>query len=260
MILETLTLQGERTKSFVLVKILSDALNSNKWMSTQETAYSLLAVSKYAAGEKGSKEINLEYTDAGRSQNVNSKMPVWQADLNVAGKTGTDRVNFKNTGQVPLYVRITASGVPAPGNEIANAHGLEITTRFVNEKGNEIDINRLPQGTDFKVVMTVYNPGNMGTYTNMILSEIFPSGWEIVNTRLNDGSAASGQSNYDYIDIRDDRVYTYFSLSPGSRKTFVVQLSAAYRGRFYLPAFSCEAMYDASITANSEGKWVEVVQ
>ena len=62
----------------------------------------------------------------------------------------------------------------------------------------------------------------------------------------------------DYIDIRDDRVYTYFSLNPNSRKTFVVQLSAAYRGRFYLPAFSCEAMYDASVTANSEGKWVEV--
>ena len=63
---------------------------------------------------------------------------------------------------------------------------------------------------------------------------------------------------YVYIDIRDDRVYTYFSLNPNSRKTFVVQLSAAYRGRFYLPAFSCEAMYDASVTANSEGKWVEV--
>jgi allantoicase len=40
----------------------------------------------------------------------------------------------------------------------------------------------------------------------------------------------------------------------------VVQLSAAYRGRFYLPAFSCEAMYDAGVSANSEGKWVEVVE
>jgi len=94
----------------------------------------------------------------------------------------------------------------------------------------------------------------------MILSQIFPSGWEIVNTRLNDGSAASGQSSFDYIDIRDDRVYTYYSLKPGERKTFVVQLSAAYRGRFYLPAFSCEAMYDAGISANTEGKWVEVTE
>ena len=187
-------------------------------------------------------------------------MPVWQADLNVAGKTGTDKVNFKNMSQIPLYARITASGIPAPGNEKANAHGLEISARFVNENGTEIDVARLSQGTDFKAVMTIYNPGNMGVYTNLILSQIFPSGWEIVNTRLNDGSAASGQSNFDYIDIRDDRVYTYFSLNPGARKTFVVQLSASYRGRFYLPAFSCEAMYDAGIAGNSEGRWVEVVE
>ena len=258
MILETMTLLGDRTKAFVLVKKLSDALNSNNWMSTQTTAYSLLSVSKYAAGEKGNKDINIEYTDAGRSQNVNSKMPVWQADLNVTGKTGSDKVNFKNQSQVPLYVRVTASGIPAPGNEKANAHELEISAKFVNENNNEVNINNLSQGTDFKAVVTIYNPGRMGTYTNMILSEIFPSGWEIVNTRLNDGNTASGQSSFDYIDIRDDRVYTYFSLAPGTRKTFVVQLTAAYRGRFYLPAFSCEAMYDASVTANTEGKWVEV--
>jgi len=259
MILETMTLIGERTKAFMLVKKLSDILNSNKWMSTQQTAYCLLAVSKYAGGERG-KDIVLEYTDAGSAKKVNSKMPVWQAELNVAGKTGSDKVNFKNQSETPLYVRITASGIPAPGNEKANAHGLEISARFVNENGNEIDINRLPQGTDFKVVMKVQNTGNMGAYTNLILSQIFPSGWEIVNTRLNDDSPAAGQSSYDYIDIRDDRVYTYFSLRAGEKKTFVVQLSAAYRGRFYLPAFSCEAMYDASVTANSEGKWVEVVE
>jgi uncharacterized protein YfaS (alpha-2-macroglobulin family) len=260
MILETLTLLNERTKSFALVKILSDALNSNSWMSTQTTAYCLLSIAKYAAGEKGAKEIAIEYTDAGRTQKVTSKMPVWQADLSVADKTGKDKVSFKNTSATSLYVRITASGIPAPGNEKANAHGLEITAKFVNENGSEIDVSRLQQGTDFKAVMTVYNPGGMGTYTNMILSEIFPSGWEIVNTRLNDDNAATERTNYDYIDIRDDRVYTYFSINPGTRKTFVVQLSAAYRGRFYLPAFSCEAMYDASIAANTEGKWVEVVE
>ena len=80
-------------------------------------------------------------------------------------------------------------------------------------------------------------------------------GWEIVNTRLNDDSKAAGQSSYDYIDIRDDRVYTYFSLGAGKRKTYVVQLSATYGVRFYLPAFSCEAIFDAGIAANSEGKF-----
>lgn len=260
MILETLTLLQDRTTAFGLVKIISDELNSNKWMGTQTTAYSLLAVSKYAAGEKGSREINVEYTDAGKTQSLKSKMPMVQADLNVEGKTGGDKVKLQNKSEVPLYVRITASGIPAPGNEKASAHELDIKVRFTGKDGADIDYARLPQGTDFKAIVTVTNPGNMGYYTNLILSEIFPSGWEIVNTRLNDGNASNNSSAYDYIDIRDDRVYTYFSLSPSAKKTFEVQLSAAYRGKFYLPAFSCEAMYDASIAANTEGKWVEVVE
>jgi uncharacterized protein YfaS (alpha-2-macroglobulin family) len=259
MILETLTLLQDRAQALRVVKNLSDALNANTWMSTQTTAYCLLAVAKYAAGEKGNKEISIEYTDAGKSQTVRSNMPVWQADLKVDGKTGSDKVRFKNNSRMPLYVRITASGVPAPGNETAQAHGMEISVSFVNENGAAVDIARLPQGTDFKAVVTVLNNGNAGKYTNLILTGIFPSGWEIVNTRLNDESTASGSSPYDYIDIRDDRVYTYFSLGPNTKKTFTVQLSATYRGRFYLPAFSCEAMYDASIAANTEGKWIEVV-
>ncbi len=260
MILETLTLLGDRTQAFGVVKKLSDALNTNKWMSTQTTAYCLLAIAKYAAGEKGNKEINVEYNDAGKTQTAKSNMPVWQTDLTIGTKTGSDKVKFKNNSQVPLYIRVTASGIPEPGNEKATAHGMDLHVRFLNEDGREIDINKLPQGTDFRAEVTIRNTGNIGQYTNLILSEIFPSGWEIVNTRLNDGSTATGSSRYDYIDIRDDRVYTYFSLGSGSQKTFVVQLSAAYRGRFYLPAFSCEAMYDASIAANTEGKWVEVIQ
>ena len=260
MILETLTLIGERAQAFAIVRTLSETLNSNRWMSTQETAFCLLAISKYASDEKGSKEISIEYTDAGRTLKASTRMPVWQADLNVAGKTGTERVNFKNLGQTPLYARITASGIPAPGEEKASAHGLSISVRFVNENGNDIDISRLSQGTDFRAAVSVVNTGNAGVYTNLILSKIFPSGWEIINTRLNDGSEAAGQSSFDYVDIRDDRVYTYFSLNPAERKTFIVQLSAAYRGRFYLPAFVCEAMYDAGIAGNTEGRWVEVVE
>jgi uncharacterized protein YfaS (alpha-2-macroglobulin family) len=260
MILETLTLLQDRTTAFGLVKIISDELNSNNWMSTQTTAYSLLAVSKYAAGEKGSREINVEYVDAGKTKTLKSKMPVVQADLDVERKTGSDRVKFANNSEVPLYARVTASGIPAPGNEKASAHALGIHVRFTDKNGADLKCTRLSQGTDFKAVVTVTNPGKMGAYTNLVLSEIFPSGWEIINTRLNDGSMGGNSSSYDYIDVRDDRVYIYFSLSPDSKKTFEVQLSAAYRGKFYLPAFLCEAMYDASIAANTEGIWVEVTE
>jgi alpha-2-macroglobulin len=55
-------------------------------------------------------------------------------------------------------------------------------------------------------------------------------------------------------------VYTFFDLSPGQRKTFKMHLTAAYAGSFYLPAISCEAMYDRGVFARKKGFVVEVVK
>jgi uncharacterized protein YfaS (alpha-2-macroglobulin family) len=93
----------------------------------------------------------------------------------------------------------------------------------------------------------------------MALAEIFPSGWEIRNQRMEDGPNVISNDTYDYQDIRDDRVYTFFYLSPQKTRTYTVQLNATYSGHFYLPAFYCEAMYDHTINARKAGKWVDVV-
>jgi hypothetical protein len=65
-------------------------------------------------------------------------------------------------------------------------------------------------------------------------------------------------STFDYQDIRDDRVYTYFDLRMNEQKTFVFYLNASYSGRYYQPPVSCEAMYDFSIRAQKPGRWVSV--
>ncbi len=62
-----------------------------------------------------------------------------------------------------------------------------------------------------------------------------------------------------YQDIRDDRVYSYFNLANRTKATFVVLLNASYLGKFYLPGFSCEAMYKGEIAARLGSTWVEVV-
>jgi len=63
----------------------------------------------------------------------------------------------------------------------------------------------------------------------------------------------------DYRDYRDDRVNTYFSCNYKHKNVYYVNLNASYLGKYYLPAVSCEAMYDNSIFAHSAGTWVEVV-
>jgi hypothetical protein len=85
-----------------------------------------------------------------------------------------------------------------------------------------------------------------------------PAGWEIHNQRL-DNAAPASNARVQYTDIRDDRVLHYFALGSGEQLELRTQLNASYRGRFYLPSVSVEAMYDGRKYARSRGQWVEVV-
>ena len=57
---------------------------------------------------------------------------------------------------------------------------------------------------------------------------------------------------------RDDRVLRYFSLKPNESRSFHTTFNAAYLGRYYQPALTAEAMYDATRYARLKGGWVEV--
>ena len=78
-----------------------------------------------------------------------------------------------------------------------------------------------------------------------------------ISAPVNAGSD-NGAGKYNYRDIRDDRVLTYFNLGAGQTKTFKVRLQAAYRGMYYLPAVSCQAMYEPREQARTKGSWVNV--
>lgn len=121
-----------------------------------------------------------------------------------------------------------------------------------------MDVSKLEQGTDFYAEVLVTNPGYRGWYKEMALTQIFPSGWKIHNTRMDESASAIKSSAPIYQDIRDDRVYTYFNINAGKSMTFRIILNAAYTGRFYLPTVACEAMYDNTVSALKPTRWVEV--
>lgn len=258
-ILETLTLLDDRTKGFQIFKEISTALsNPYSWMSTQEIAYSLKAVSAFAGAEKG--ELKFEYTlNNGKTISVGSALPVSQINIPIEGvKKGGVKIKSESRG--PLYTRVIMQGTPARGAEEDAESNLNLRVTYTDEKGVPIDPSRLEQGTEFIAVVTVSHPGVRAGYQNLALAQVFPSGWEINNLRLDGDESTLTNSNFTYQDIRDDRVYTFFDLNKGSTKTFRVSLTATYAGTYYLPAASCEAMYDKTIYARKKGSVVEVVK
>lgn len=258
-ILETLVLLNEKVKAFELVKEISTSLsNSNYWMSTQTIAYSLKAIGMFVATEKRG-ELKFAYSYGGKVINASTDLPVSQIPLVVAGAQQAS-LKITNESKGSLFVRVVSTGTPARGQEEGGENNLALSITYTDTKGNTIDPANLRQGTEFFANVTVKNPGIRGSYQNLALTQIFPSGWEINNLRLTDDENTVKTDRGDYQDIRDDRVYTYFGLGAGTSRTFKTILTAGYAGSYYLPAISCEAMYDNSVYARKKGQVVQVTK
>ncbi|MDR2844171.1 MAG: hypothetical protein LBV57_05940, partial [Candidatus Symbiothrix sp.] len=140
----------------------------------------------------------------------------------------------------------------------ALANNLKMEVSYFDLKQHPLDVSELKQGTDFIASVKISNISVADDYTNLALTHIIPSGWEIFNERLTD--TESNHSAYTYRDIRDDRVLTYFDLARGKSKTIAIRLQASYLGSFVLPAVLCEAMYDSSAQARTAAGRVKVVK
>jgi uncharacterized protein YfaS (alpha-2-macroglobulin family) len=256
MIMETMLALNMKEDAFeILMEIAKKMGDKNNWMSTQTTAYSFISISKYVETFNIDSDTKVSVSINGTSESLSGNAFVYQTTLKNADVNTTIKVT--NEGGAPVFARLIRTGLPMEGVEKASKENIEFTVAYKDMEGNSINVNQLKQGNNFKAEVTVINTGKKGDYHELALTQIFPSGWEILNTRL-DGSEEANTIT-EYLDIRDDRTMHYFDLKANKKATFTVLLNAAYQGKFYLPAIKVEAMYDRSIFANTAGKWVEVL-
>jgi uncharacterized protein YfaS (alpha-2-macroglobulin family) len=263
MILETMCLIKENAKATALMKEIAKELNTDDWMSTQTTAYCLIAVSKYLGMTPNDKTMSFTCkVDGAQTINKTTQRAVFQQKIKTSSAAKQTILNLTNQGKGALYVKITAEGIPPAGSNEDNqtANNVTLNVSYYSTHGKSIDITKLEQGTDFIAEVTVSNPGKRGYLAEMAINQMFASGWEIHNARMDDFVSATQNDYATYQDIRDDRVYTYYNLAANTSKTFRFKLNAAYIGKFWLPAVTTEAMYDNTIRARVKGRWVEVVK
>lgn len=245
MILEASVLIG--LDSTALARTVSAALTQGAH-STQSTAYALLALARFAGADRSSP---LAYTwSVGTASDTGTlSKPITQLPLSQL----SGRLSVQNSGTTPLFARVIQRGLPEVGKDEASASGLELTVTYRDGNNKPVDPQTLEQGTDFEAVITVRNPTN-SRLDELALTQIVPSGWEIHSE-----SSGTGES-YDYREVRDDRVHTYFDLAGSAEVTFTVNLHASYQGEFYLPPVHVEAMYNPTLHAREMGQWIAVVE
>ena len=255
MALETLMLLGQKQKAFAMASKLAKNLSSNMYMSTQTTAYGLYTMAKFAK-LNGSKGVSIQFANGGKSEVVSTAKTTIQRTL--VAKAGINSMTIKNNKNNTIYVRILNSGILPVGQEQVQQNNLRAAIVFKDRKGKAISVTKIAQGTEFFAEVTLTNLKNESVQ-NIALTQIIPSGFEIVNTRFTEfGDATDNVA--DYIDIRDDRTNFYFAMGNNDTKTFKILLNASYLGKYYLPGLQCEAMYDNEFLARTKGQWVEVVR
>ncbi|KIO53706.1 alpha-2-macroglobulin family protein [Flavobacterium hibernum] len=255
MALETMLLLGQQQKAFAMATKLAKEMSNNEWMSTQTTAYCLYAMSKFAISN-GPKGINVQFSKNGKGETISTQKTV--ADRSLIVQAGSNSVTLKNLKKNTVYVRVLNTGILPIGQENVIQSNVSASIVFKNRKGSVINVSKISQGTEFIAEVTVKNQRNEHI-ENVALSQILPSGFEIVNTRFTDYGDATNNIA-DYIDIRDDRTNFYFGMKAGETKVFRILLNASYLGSYYLPGLQCEAMYDNTFLARTKGFWVEVVK
>ncbi len=255
MAMETMLLTGD-SKSREMAQYLAKQLSSSRWMSTQTTSYCLLAMAKMV-DMNGGKAVKVQYAaNNGKSETINTQKTIAQRKLTI--NEGGNIIKLTNNQANVVYVRVLNSGILPLGQELAEKRNLNVSIKYIDTNGNNIDITKLSQGTDFKAVITISNLKSENLH-DIALTEIFPSGWEIINTRFTDYGSSTG-SQAEFTDIRDDRVNFYFDLGRRKSKTFSVSLNASYLGNYYLPGIQAEAMYDNDYFVRTKGKWIKVVK
>jgi uncharacterized protein YfaS (alpha-2-macroglobulin family) len=255
-LLQTLVLLKKNDRADALVAEISQILSSDAWLSTQECAFALMALAKYYAASEGQKIEFALSSNHHKEQSFQFTSHFFQHSITPIPNSGLT-LKIENKNDKPLFAVIINKGVAPAGQEKEENSQLTLQVTYYDLKNVPIAVSEIKQGNDFVAEIKLANQSG-ALQENLALSHIFASGWQIVQPCFDHEHGKNDA--FDYQDVRDDRIYTYFSLPPRAVKQFRVLLNASYPGKFYLPGVAVNAMYDGTIFSSIKGQWVQVIQ
>lgn len=251
--LQVLCVLNHQADAAALYNTIAENLSSEHWYSTQDVAMALSAVLQYQNkyGKPEPAKGSITYGSTVEKFNTTAELSKTLA----TDADAFENIVIKNTGSQSLYVRFTSKGIK-PGSEVeAQSNGIGIAVSYTDANLSPVNVSSLEQGTNFIATVTVKNNSPLDI-SNVAVTHIIPSGWEILNTRYAVDGQQSSDNTVSYQDVRDDRVLSYIDLLPaGKQVTLAIKLAASYLGSYTLPSVKCEAMYNSQISARTASSY-----
>ncbi|MCK5149095.1 hypothetical protein KAR48_20230 [bacterium] len=245
-----------------LVQIIGGKFHPYAWYSTQETAMSIMALGTYVNSTDftgGSVKFHMNIEGKGTSK---MKLDGYQKIVQLED-AWNKKITITTDNNNPLFVTLMVEGIPIESRINTNHNGIVLTRNFYDEEGRPMLVDTISQGTPFWAVYRIQSQ-HATSIENLALSALFPAGWEIVNLRLTGQQPphwveAMNLSEYDFKDIRDDRVNWFFNLPATGHHTFAVKINPSFKGEYVLPPVTVEGMYSPEFYARIKGSRVTVL-
>lgn len=238
------------TNNEELLQKISYTLLSKDYLSTQSTGYALYALAMGANLEN----MNENFMDA----TLKIGDQVHTIDQNQMQIFSFNNEKAIINANKDIFVSFGVEGVKA-GENSAFSNKISLDRAFYDEKGNKISPSEIGSGQTFYMRISASLNEGANYVSNIALTQILPSGWEVSNTLLDDNTPSFiKNSSYDFIDVRDDKIMWFFSLNKNRTHHLYIKLNAITPGSYTLSGAYVEAMYDDTYRALSESEKVVV--
>lgn len=230
-----------------LVAQLFNALRERGYWSTQEAAFSLLALSSYLQGRAVPQFFTARVFD-----NQGDELFLVQNEKRVSWnfrELPPPPWSIVNEGEGPCYFAITVSGVPHSMPEERN-QGLVVNWEFLDEDGHPLSAPYSFRKGDLVRVHLQLESGRR--LENIVLLSLLPACFEVENPRLATSATWEEEEPRIRVERRDDRIILFVeSLSEKLDYTYTARVVTM--GDFVIPPVHAECMYNPAIFATSGG-------
>ena len=239
---------------------------SGDWVSTQETLWSLVALTNYgrARSRDGVTVATIKLGGKVLSSKQLKGAEIAKLDLSL-GKLTSDQLEVSVDGGANISVRVREARVDAL-KPIEN--GFKLARSYLDAKGNAARSFKAGDMVTVKLELTA-----MTAQQWVALVDPIPAGFEVVNPKLAAGGVAKDQPTttdpwarrwgavtWDHQELRDDRVQWFADkLSAGSYQ-MTYQARATIDGTFSAMPATVEAMYQPDVRARTAREIVSVTR
>ena len=224
----------------VMAKHVADKLKQRNWVSTQECAFSFVALGKIArAANKATVTAEVK---------VNGKVVGTAADKTLkltAKQLGGGAIEIVTKGVGRLYYFWQSEGISTTGDYKEEDNYIRVRKKFYNRKGKILSGNTFNQN-DLVIVQLTLENAYSTRVDNIVISDPLPAGFEIENPRTKEIPGMDwikDASSPTALDLRDDRINLFVDLEK-TRQTYYYAVRAVSPGVYRMGPVSADAMYN----------------